>query len=173
MAAEPRMSETRVAIDTNVLRHLADDLEHVVDAVETIRSRVKGCRLVITVTVIHELAWQAEHAESPDEREEARKALGKSVHHFKIEPVNLLPVGHGIVDVIARKLHDAGLLPHDEKNDAYILAEAALLGCSILLTSDSHLRDISHEKLSMLLNQSDVRTPIIATPAEIVKKFFR
>ena len=54
-----------------------------------------------------------------------------------------------------------------------ILAESALLGCSILLTSDGHLRGIDFQRLKLLLQDSYVAAPIIATPREIVKKFCR
>jgi hypothetical protein len=58
-------------------------------------------------------------------------------------------VGQGIVDVIGAKLRTAGLLPPDETHDALILAESALLGCRILLTSDAHLRGIDFQRLSI------------------------
>ena len=54
-----------------------------------------------------------------------------------------------------------------------ILAEAALLGCAVLLTSDSHLRGLDYARLTWELKACDVSVPVIATPREIVKKFFR
>ena len=87
--------------------------------------------------------------------------------------MNLVPVGHGIVDAIAAKIRERGLLPDEETHDALILAESALLECSILLTSDAHLRAVDHASLSLLLQASHVTSPIIATPREIVRKFFR
>lgn len=90
---------------------------------------------------------------------------------WKIEPVNLIPAGHGIVEVIGEKLRSKGLLPADEIHDSQILAEAALLGCKVLLTSDAHLRGIDFQSLTLLLQGFDVTAPIIATPREIVRKF--
>jgi hypothetical protein len=58
-------------------------------------------------------------------------------------------------------------------NDAQILAESAVLGCSILLSSDEHLRAIDFQRLSFELAPFDVSVPVIATPKEIVRKFFR
>ena len=58
-------------------------------------------------------------------------------------------------------------------DDSLVAAEAALLGCSILLTSDKHLRGIDYERLSVELQAFDVTVPVMATPAEIVRKFFR
>ena len=66
-----------------------------------------------------------------------------------------------------------GLLPQEKVNDGLILAEAALLNCSILLTSDEHLRGIDFERLTFELRAFDLSAPVIATPREIVKKFFQ
>ena len=52
-------------------------------------------------------------------------------------------------------------------------AEAALLNCSLLLTSDEHLRGIDFERLTFELQAFDLPTPVIATPREIVRRFFR
>jgi len=64
-------------------------------------------------------------------------------------------------------------LPLEEVHDAIILAEIALLRCAMLLTSDAHLRAIEHQQLTWLLSAHDLPTPVIATPREIVGKFFR
>jgi len=45
-------------------------------------------------------------------------------------------------------------------DDSIVAAEAALLGCSILLTSDEHLRGIDHERLSVELQAFDVAVPV-------------
>jgi len=65
-----------------------------------------------------------------------------------------------------------GLLPEEEVNDGMILAEAALLGCSILLTSDDHLRSMDFARLAFELQAFQAGVPVIATPREIVRKFF-
>jgi hypothetical protein len=53
------------------------------------------------------------------------------------------------------------------------LAEAALLDCGLLLTSDEHLCGIDHEHLTLVLNPFELIPPVIASPREIVRKFFR
>jgi hypothetical protein len=40
------------------------------------------------------------------------------------------------------------------------------------VTSDEHLRGIDFERLTLELQAFDVTAPIIATPREIVRKFF-
>ena len=80
---------------------------------------------------------------------------------------------HGIAERIGSHLRETGLLPEEEVHDALILAEAALLDCSLLLTSDEHLRGVDFERLSFELQRFDVTVPVVATPREIVRKFFR
>jgi hypothetical protein len=58
-------------------------------------------------------------------------------------------------------------------NDALVLAEAATLNCILLVSQDSHLRDIDHAELKKLFQTLDLNSPVIATPREVVKKFFR
>jgi hypothetical protein len=73
---------------------------------------------------------------------------------------------------IASRVRERDLVPGEEINDSLVLAESALLGCSVLLTSDEHLRGIDFERLTLELQAFDVAAPVIATPAEIVRKFF-
>jgi len=91
----------------------------------------------------------------------------------RIVPVNLMPVGHGIVELIARKLRSAELLPASEVNDSQLVAESALLGARLLLSSDEHLRGMDFARLTIELEGFDLTTPVIATPAEVVRKFFQ
>ena len=84
-----------------------------------------------------------------------------------------MPVGHGIVDLIAEKLRSAELLPASEVNDSQLVAESALLGARLLLSSDEHLRGIAFTRLSIELQNFDLVAPVIATPAELVRKFFQ
>ena len=162
-----------IAVDTNVPLDLANEVADVVDALAVIRERIPGARLIAPPTVALELAYLSEFADEDGVRAAAQTALRSLVSKWAIQPVNLVPVGHGIVDAIAAKIRERGLLPDEETHDALILAESALLECSILLTSDAHLRGVDHASLSLLLNASHVGSPVIATPREIVRKFFR
>lgn len=159
-----------VAVDANVLFDLADGLDDVVDAVFAIRERLCDARFLIPPTVQHELANWVLKGEG-QKREAARRAirLGQS---WRFVPVNLIPVSHGIAERIAERLRGQGLIPDDEVNDSLVLAESALLGCSLLLTSDEHLRSIGFERLMLEMQAFDATAPIIATPREIVRKFF-
>ncbi|MGD1086180.1 MAG: type II toxin-antitoxin system VapC family toxin [Verrucomicrobiota bacterium] len=150
---------------------LADGLDDVVDAVSVIRERLRDARFLIPPTVQHELANWAFCGEG-QKREVARKSiqLGQS---WRIVPGNLIAVGHGIAERIAERIREQGLIPVEEINDSLILAESALLGCSMLLTGDQHLRGIDFERLTLGMQAFDVTAPVIATPREVVRKFFQ
>ena len=90
----------------------------------------------------------------------------------RIAPASLIAVSHGIAERIAERVRSRSLMPEEEINDSLVLAESALLGCSLLLTSDEHLRGIDFERLTLELQAFDVAAPVIATPREIVRKFF-
>ena len=161
-----------IAVDTNVLLDMALADDDVLDAIETIRKRISSAQFIVPPTVAHELVDQLDHADTKRKRDAAKTALQKLHRQWRFELINLVPVGHGIVEQIARRLHHQRLLPPEEVNDAMVLAEAALLGCRMLLTSDAHLRGIDFQKLSLELHACDVAAPLIATPREIVRKFW-
>ena len=167
----PLLRSPLIAVDTNVPLDLADDKEHALDALEVVRRRLKPGRILITPTVFQELVFLADESEAAADREQAKCAL-RGLAGWGLELVNLVPVGHGIVERIAGKLQETGLLPVEEYNDGLILAEAALLNCAILLSGDAHLRGLDFQRSSLELKAFDVDMPVIATPREIVAKFF-
>ena len=89
--------------------------------------------------------------------------------------MNATAVGHGVVEQIGLKLRLRGIIPEHEVNDGFIIAEAALFGCSILLSSDGHMKDADTSALHRVLSDCDASGDrlLIAEPREIVAKFFR
>jgi predicted nucleic acid-binding protein len=170
MAARPSRSPL-IAVDTNVPLDLADGKEHALDALDVVRRRLKPGRILVTPTVFQELVYLAEEGDTVADRNQAMRAL-RCLTQWGLNVVNLVPVGHGIVERIADKLQDSRLLPTEEYNDGLILAEAALLECAILLTGDAHLRGLDFQRASLELKAFDVNMPVISTPREIVAKFF-
>jgi predicted nucleic acid-binding protein len=168
--ANPLKPSPLIAVDTNVPLDLAAEKEHVLDALAVIRRRLKPGRVLVPPTVFQELVFLADNADTLAERNRARHAL-KSLAAWNLDLVNLVPVGHGIVERIAAALVEARLIAVEEYNDALILAEAALLECAILLSGDAHLRGLDFQKALLVLKSFDVETPVIATPREIVAKF--
>jgi predicted nucleic acid-binding protein len=150
---------------------LAEGKEHVFDALDVILRRLKPSRFLVTPTVFQELVYLASHSETEIERDQALRAV-RGLAGWNLDLVNLVPVGQGIVEWIADRLQQIALLPAEEYNDGLILAEAALLGCAILLTGDGHLRGLQFQRAALELKAFDVEMPVIATPREIVAKFF-
>ena len=87
-------------------------------------------------------------------------------------PILEMPFPDEVVEELAAQFRTRGLVPAHEVHDALILAETAWLGCGLLLTSDEHLRGVDHELLTLVLNPYDLLPPVIASPREIVRKFF-
>ncbi|MGV3533356.1 MAG: type II toxin-antitoxin system VapC family toxin [Chthoniobacteraceae bacterium] len=160
-----------IAVDTNVLIELGEGVGEVVEAIEVIRNRLADVRLIAPPTVLQEVSYLADFAEEASLREAAEVALQSLVAAWGIHPINLVPVGHGIVEVIAERLRSSRIVVEDELHDSLILAEAALLDCQILLTSDGHLRGVDFASLKLLLQDNHVSAPLIATPREIYQKF--
>ncbi len=160
-----------VAVDTNVALDFSDGREVVVDSLATIRRRIKDGYLCLPPTALIELGYAADSGETAAKRNAARKFLQ---HHraWGFRLVHFVPAGQTQVSRLAERLLEAELLPAEEVNDSILLAESSLLGCSMLLTSDEHLRGVDFERLTLELQAFDATAPVIATPREIVRKFF-
>jgi len=160
-----------VAVDANVVMDLGEGSESVLDALATIRQRLHSARIVLPPTAKLELMHIARHGDTSKERNLALSGIA-AARRSRIVPVNLMPVGHGIVERVAEKLRSARLLPSSEVNDSQLVAECAFLGARLLLSSDQHLRGVDFARLTIELRSFDLAAPAVATPAEVVRKFF-
>jgi len=161
-----------VAVDANVVMDLGQESESVLDALATIRQRLRSPRIVLPPTAKLELMHIARNGDTAKERDLALEGIA-AARRWRIVPVNLMPVGHGIVQRVAEKLRSKELLPASEVNDSELLAEAALLGARLLLSSDEHLRGMDFARLTIEMQSFDLTAPVIATPIEVVPKFFQ
>jgi rRNA-processing protein FCF1 len=161
-----------IAVDTNVLIDWADEYEIVIDCFTTIRRKYPNAPIIVPPTVIVELADIATDGDSDAEKQLALTALGKMRPDWRLNPINCVPVGHGIVEETARKIRAAGLIPQDEIHDSFIIAESALANATLLLSSDGHMTDINQSEVANLLDGCDVGKLIIFSPAKIVRDFF-
>ena len=171
MATPMAPRSTLAAVDTNFLLDLAVPKDRAHDAVEIFRRRVPGVEFVVPPTVIDELDYIAHHGDTAADRALALTALQNLVRVWKFRPLDFIPVGLGIVEAVARKLRREKLIPEAEVNDSFILAEAALANCTILISSDGHIRDADPTLLSLTLKSCDVQAIIVRTPREIVRQF--
>jgi len=168
MPRPPRL----VAVDTNVALDFAQGHDEVCDAIETIRTRLPAAELWVPPTAVGELA----HAAATSLDEELRRAALRILREHRslgFRLINFVPLGFDHVERIAERLRRCGLLPEAEVHDSIVLTEAAALGCVVLTSSDDDLRSVDQVKLSRELAKFDLIAPVIATPREIVRKFFR
>jgi len=82
----PRLSP--IAVDTNVLFDLAQEVEVVIDCLETIAKRIPHSSIIVLPTVILELRKRAKSGE-PEEQAIAAKALSNILNTWGYVPVNL------------------------------------------------------------------------------------
>lgn len=161
---------TEVALDTCVILNLAGENRLVIECLETLRAKIPNLQIVVLPTVIQELTNIADTGEM-GERELALKALASIRGSWGFLPVNCIPVGHGIVEQTGRKIRDKQLLPEEEIHDSFVIAEAGLRDVSILLSSDTHIKDIDCQELKLLLDSCDICCPLIASPRKVVAQF--
>jgi len=164
---------TPVAVDVNVLINFANKDEVVIDCLRTIKQRLPNPQIIVPPTVILELTHISEFDDEPKVRALAKLAVESLVDPWGFLPINCVPVGHGIVEQIGRRIREKGLLPEEEIHDSFVIAESALYGAAILISSDTHIKDIDRRMLKIQLGVCDVECPLIASPWKIVNQFFR
>ena len=167
------MKPLRLAVDTNVLLDLAEGVDAVVDTLALLDQRLPGNDMLVVPSVLDELAFLCDSGASDRVRRSALRALKLVREQDRFRPLLELACSQGLVDEVASEIRSRGLLPAQEVHDSLILSEAALLACGLLLTSDEHLRGVDHELLTLVLNPFEFVPPVIASPREIVRKFFR
>ena len=163
-----------IAVDTNVLLDQAVEDADVLDAIATIKARLTGSTFLVPPTVLEELGYQYSEGDA-EERHAAERAL-ECMQEWGYNPINVIPVGKGIAERLRFKLRSSGVLPDEEENDGFIIAESALLGCNLLLSSDHHLIEAQdHPDFRKILKESDVDGDglVIGRPRTIVSRFYR
>jgi hypothetical protein len=90
-----------------------------------------------------------------------------------MHPVELNALQDALAANAAQRLRDAGLLPYEERNDALLVAESAVLESILLVSRDSHLLCIDHESLSLVFSKLDLVAPVIASPEKLLRKFYK
>lgn len=168
MENEPK-KQPLVAFDTNVLMALAGEDEDAWQCVETLKARRPNPQLIVTPTVLQELVRFVGDVGSPDRRDYYSAAALSGLSRWGIQPLNLLPVGHGIVERIGDDIRHQGLIPEEERHDSFIVAEAALCEADILVSADAHLHGIDHQRLHVVLSGFDVKPIIITWPRRVAR----
>lgn len=117
--------------------------------------RAQVPRFVVLPTVLQELAYLADKGKTKAVRELTMTAL-QSLLSWGFEPLDLKPVGHGIVERIGDEIRRQGLLPDEERNDSRIIAEAALCECDFLVPPDKQPTGMDQKQLHRLLDSFHV-----------------
>jgi predicted nucleic acid-binding protein len=162
-----------IAVDTNVLLDQAVGDADVLDALLTLTTRLKGTSFIVPPTVLEELGYQFVNGD--DEQREAAEIALIRMREWRYEPLNLAAYQKGIAEQISFKLRSLGPLPDEEENDGLIIAEAALLGCQLLLSSDHHMIEAQqHPRFRGVLEESEVDGDdiVIGSPRTIVRRFY-
>ncbi len=163
IASRPKLA----ALDTNILFHLAEDYAPAHNLVgRLVRS---GFTPIVTQTVVQELGFFSTDADTERKQRVATLAL-TSMREWGIQPIHLKPVGNGICDIAADVISGRGLLPANERNDAYIVIECGFIGVAMLLTWDSHLLDAPNPQLNEVLKAFDLFPVQILSPSVILEK---
>jgi predicted nucleic acid-binding protein len=166
------MKPLRLAVDTNVLLDLAEGVDAVLDAFALLDRRRPGNTALVVPSVLDELAFLCDSADTDRVRRSALQAIKLMRKEDRFRPLLELAWPPTLVEEVARAIRTSQLLPAAEVNDSMILAEAALLECGLLLTSDQHLRAVDHQHLALVLGPFELVPPVIASPREIVRKIF-
>jgi predicted nucleic acid-binding protein len=161
------------AVDSNFLIALAQEDDDCIDAWDTVRNRLRPVLLIVPPTVLDEVGYKAADSSGGELQRLAAKALRELRNRWMLQPVELRSDQEHIVEQVAATLYKSELLPAAERNDAFILAEAAVLECMLLVSQDSHLHSLDRAKLKQLLVKFRLATPLILSPREIVKRFYR
>lgn len=161
-----------VAVDTNVLMRLAEGHEPTLDACHLIERRLRPVQFIVPPTVLEEVGRQACVAADPEVRRTAQAALANLRGRFQFHPADFTALQEALAANAAKQLRDSGLLPYEERHDAIIVAESSVLHAIMLVSRDSHLLEIDQGKLTMLFHRLDLPAPLIASPENLLKKFY-
>jgi hypothetical protein len=105
-----------------------------------------------------------------------RERAGSALDHildWGFQPINFVPVRNGIVEQTARKIRERGIIPMDQVADSLIVAEAASLPATLLISSDAHICGLDKEALNFELAAAHLARISIYSPREVVRMFFR
>lgn len=140
-------------------------------ALTAIRRRLKGTAVIVTPTVVQELAYLTENGDTEEARNLALLALRDLKARWGIEPANCNPANHGIIELAAQELRDRKLIPEDEVGDSLIIAESSSAECALLVTADHHMLDADNNKLNQVLVGRHLNAIVIVSPWKIAKDY--
>ena len=159
------VSPKRLSLDTNVLFDLADGKDFAHDFRETYQH--KRYALVICPTVVAELYFLHDYGDVEESRLASLTLQGMASWDIQVFPLTCVQLE------IARRFADTirahGLLPEAEINDARILAETAVAGISVVVSSDRHVLDVDQDALREACAEADLVPTFPASPRRLLR----
>jgi hypothetical protein len=163
MEAKPKR---QFALDTNFLLNMAAGADFALEFKEVFQG--KGYALRLPPTAMVEVYAIHVQADAPHKRELAGKALFK-LREWRVVPYVLPPVQRAIAKCFASSLMLRRLIPEAEFNDGLILAETALEGIPLLVSSDKHLLDIDESDLALAFDEADLPLVMPVHPKRLLR----
>lgn len=158
-------SQKKLSLDTNVLFDLADGLDFAHDFRETYQR--KGYALVISPIVVAELSYLRDHGDA-EERRLAALALPR-IRSWDIQVFPLTSLQLDLARRFAATLVQRGLLPATELNDSLVLAQAAVAGIPMVVSSDNHLLDVDADALRDACTEADLTPVFPVSPHRLLR----
>ena len=112
--------------------------------------------------MVAELAFLREHGDAGERRLSSLALAGLDSWDIQVFP--LADVQLDLARRLAATLMDRSLLPEAELNDAFILAEAAVAGVPLVVSSDKHLLEVNPDSLRDACADADLPAVIPASP---------
>jgi hypothetical protein len=150
-----------------VLIDLAAGAEFAHDFKEAFQSR--GYEFVVPPTALFELNNLTREDDALKKRR-ATRAM-ESLVEWKCLPFLLSDSDTSAATRFRQTLSDSKIIPDDEWNDGLILAEVAIAGVPLLVTSDSHLLNIEEDLLQVAFVRAGLPSVHAVNPRRLVKAF--
>jgi len=110
----------RLAVDTNVLLDLVEPVEAVIDAFEVLDRRLPDHDRLVGPSVLDELAFLCDFADTEPVRQSALSALKSLRKPGRFRVLLELAYPQGLIEEVARRVRSRDLLPTEEAHDSLI-----------------------------------------------------
>ena len=155
------------ALDTGVLLSLVGDGDGV--AIELLDRLERGrFSLVAVPTVIRELVFLAEDWGDDEDLRGLAKATLQNLSRFAILVMDLTEAEERRADEIAEMLRATQIIDNSE-TEALIVAEASVLGCTLLVTERTGLENLNNLTLGFALRRENAKDVVIKSLKQIVE----
>lgn len=161
------MARRFAALDTDFLIGIRDGVEDCLTVADWLSQ--SNLHPLVSETVLHELADIKRLDPSPDVRNMAHEILSSlSVWNFLTPPLSSMQ--RGIAEQVANKILACGCLGDDPLlNEGLIIAEAALLECTMIVSNSKSMGNASADHLKLVLLESDVCDLFVVSTNEVIE----